>query len=134
MTGDLLIAIVDDDDLVREATVDLVRALGFAAAGFASAAELLKSEDLRQMACLITDMRMPGMSGLELYAHLVGAGTPIPTILVTAYPEDSTRTRALEAGVRYYLEKPLEAGRLFTCVRSAVGQRGEQASRDLHDE
>jgi FixJ family two-component response regulator len=134
MTGDLLIAIVDDDDLVREATVDLVRALGFAAAGFASAAELLKSEDLRQMACLITDMRMPGMSGLELYSRLAGSGTPIPTILVTAYPEDSTRLRALEAGVRYYLEKPLEADRLLACIRSAVGRDGEPASRDHQDE
>jgi FixJ family two-component response regulator len=133
MTGDLLIAIVDDDDLVREATVDLVRALGFAAAGFASAAELLKSEDLRQMACLITDMRMPGMSGLELSSHLARSGTPIPTILVTAYPEDSTRIRALEAGIGYYLEKPLEATRLLACIRSAVGQRGEPASHDRQD-
>jgi FixJ family two-component response regulator len=131
MTGDLLIAIVDDDDLVREATVDLVRALGFAAAGFASASELLKSEDLPQMACLITDMRMPGMSGLELHAHLAGSGTPIPTILVTAYPEDSTRIRALEAGVRDYLEKPLDADQLLACVRSAVGQRGKQAGQSL---
>jgi DNA-binding response OmpR family regulator len=70
---------------------------------------------------------MPGMSGLELYFQLAGSSTPIPTILMTAYPEDNVRTRALEAGVRCYLEKPLEADRLLACVRSAIGQRSEQA-------
>jgi FixJ family two-component response regulator len=126
MSGDLLIAIVDDDDSTREATVDLVRALGFAAAEFASAAELLRWKDLRQTACLIADMRMPGMNGLELYLRLAGSSTPIPTILVTAYPEANTRARALEAGVQCYLEKPLEADGLLACVRSALGHRNEQ--------
>jgi FixJ family two-component response regulator len=129
MSGDLLIAIVDDDDSTREATVDLVQAVGFAAAGFASAAELLASENLRQMACLIADVRMPRMDGLELYRHLAGSSTPIPTILMTAHPEDDTRARALEAGVQCYLEKPLEVGRLIACVRSAVGEHGGQAGR-----
>lgn len=133
MSDDLLIAIVDDDQSAREATVDLVRALGFAAAGFCSAADLLESEERRQMACLIADVQMPGTSGLELYAQLTASGTPIPTVLVTAYPDDAMRRRAMEAGVDFYLEKPLEAEGLLACVRSAIAHHGEPAARNPHN-
>ena len=122
MVGDVLIAIVDDDESARDAAVDLVKALGFAAAGFDTAAALLRSEDLRKMDCLITDVRMPGMGGLELHLELAESGISIPTILMTAYPDERVRTQALESGVKFYIAKPLEADELLSCIRSAVGR------------
>ncbi len=118
--GDLLIAIVDDDESARDATVDLVKALGFAAAEFDSAATLLGSEDLHKMDCLITDVRMPGMGGFELHRELAASGFTIPTILMTAYPEDRIRPQALGEGIKCYIAKPLEADELLSCILSAV--------------
>ncbi|WP_114943385.1 response regulator transcription factor [Microvirga calopogonii] len=129
MTDDLLIAIVDDDESAREAIVDLVKALGFAATGFASAAALLNSENLHKMDCLIADVRMPAMGGFELHRELVGLGFPIPTILMTAYPDDRVRAQALGAGVKIYLAKPLEAEELLSCIQSAIGHSGEPGKR-----
>lgn len=120
MSVNLLISIIDDDESAREAIVGLVRALGFAATEFQSAADFLRSSHLMRTACLIADMRMPGMTGLELYRHLIAAGTPIPTVLVTAYPDEAARTRALKAGIRCYLAKPLEPDALLACIRSAL--------------
>lgn len=127
MADDRIIAVVDDDLPAQEAIVDLVWALGFNAVGFGSAAELLDWEDRRRIACLIADVRLPGMGGLDLYFELAASGTPVPTVLVTAHPDDGMRIRALRAGVRFYLEKPLEADRLLPCIRSATGDRSEQA-------
>src|SRR3546814_19562098 len=107
MSANLLISIIDDDESAREAVVGLVRALGFTATEFQSAAEFLKSSHLLQTACLIADMRMPGMTGLELYRHLIAVGTPIPTVLVTPYPAAAVRARALQAGGRCSRAKPL---------------------------
>ncbi len=88
------IAVVEDDDSVREATIGLLRSHGFIAKGFASADEFLKSNRIRITSCLIADVQMPNMSGLALYGHLVAVGTPIPTILITAYPDEGrSRTR-----------------------------------------
>src|SRR3546814_16732418 len=98
MSANLLISIIDDDESAREAVVGLVRALGFTATEFQSAAEFLKSSHLLQTACLIADMRMPGMTGLELYRHLIAVGTPTPTALVTPYPDEPVLARALKAG------------------------------------
>jgi FixJ family two-component response regulator len=117
-----LIAIVDDDQSAREAVTSLVRALGFEAAAFASAADFLHSPESGQTACLIVDMRMPGMNGLDLYRHLVVAGAPPPTVLITAHPEDGGRERALAAGLRFYLSKPLDPNELLGCIRAALGQ------------
>jgi FixJ family two-component response regulator len=114
-----LISIVDDDEAAREAVVALVRVLGFTAAPFRSAAEFLKSVCLPRTDCLIADMQMPGMTGLELYRHLVAAGQSIPTILVTAYPDEAVRAFALSAGVRCFLAKPLKPDALLGCIRSA---------------
>lgn len=127
MADDRIVAVVDDDLPAQEATVDLVRALGFNAVGFGSATELLDWKDLRRMACLITDVRMPGMGGIDLHAQLAASAISVPTILVTAHPDDRTRVRALQAGVDFYLEKPLEADRLLVCICSAIGDRSEQA-------
>jgi FixJ family two-component response regulator len=115
-----LIAIVDDDESIRETTKDLLESAGFSAAVFARAASLLKSRRLSQVRCLITDMRMPKMSGLELYQHLIASNHAIPTILVTAYPDERARAQAIKANVVAYLIKPFAADELLACVRSAL--------------
>src|SRR5690349_1169986 len=92
------IAVVEDDESVREATVGLLRSHGFVAKGFASADEFLKSNRIHITSCLIADIQMPEMSGLALYGHLLLVGRAIPTILITAYPDENIRARALSAG------------------------------------
>jgi len=114
------IAVVEDDDSVREATTGLLRSYGFIAKGFPSAAEFLKSNRIRITSCLIADVHMPEMSGLALYGHLVAIGSPIPTILITAYPDDNVRTRALSAGVTGYLVKPFSERELLDCIDTAA--------------
>ena len=89
-----LVAIVDDDESLRDATSNLLQAAGFSTATFADAESFLKSVGRPRAACLVTDMRMPGMSGVQLHQHLVALGAPIPTVLITAYASDATRLRA----------------------------------------
>ena len=113
------IAVVEDDDSVREATIGLLRSNGFIAKGFSSAAEFLKSNRIRNTSCLIADVQMPGMSGLALYGSLAASGHPIPTILITAYPDDAIRARALGAGVTGYLVKPFSEKDLLDCIDMA---------------
>jgi FixJ family two-component response regulator len=115
-----VIAIVDDDHSVREALASLVRSLGYAAMAFECAEDLLKSKRRRSVSCLIADVQMPGMTGLELYHHLSASGKPIPTILITAFPEDNLRKRALASGVFGYLSKPFEGDDLLACIRAAL--------------
>lgn len=115
-----VIAIVDDDRSVREALTSLVRALGYAAIAFECAEDLLKSGRRRSVSCVIADVQMPGITGLELYHRLSASGNPIPTVLITAYPEDGARERALAAGVIGYLSKPFDENDLLACVRSAL--------------
>jgi FixJ family two-component response regulator len=117
-----LIAIVDDDESIRETTKDLLESAGFSAAVFARAASLLKSRRLSQVRCLITDMRMPKMTGLELYQQLIASGRAIPTILVTAYPDERARALAIKANVVCYLIKPFAADELLACVRRALNR------------
>jgi FixJ family two-component response regulator len=116
-----LISIVDDDGALRDAMKGLMRSLGFRVKTFASAEEFLKFQGLRNTACLIADVQMPRMSGPELHRQLIASGVSIPTILITAYPEDSVRTRALEAGVIAYLTKPFSKNDLLACMHSALG-------------
>jgi FixJ family two-component response regulator len=115
-----MISIVDDDLSVREATMDLFRAMGFTAEVFACAEDFLTSELRHNTSCLISDMRMPGMSGLELYDRLVEAGTPIPTILMTAFSNDRDKANALQAGVVGYLSKPCNETELLGFVHSVL--------------
>ena len=115
-----LIAVVDDDASVREAMMSLMRALGFLAEAFPSAEDFLKSDGLQRTSCLIADVRMPGMSGLELYRRLVASGKPIPTVLITAHSDDGVRARALKAGIICYLTKPFREDDLLGCIRSAL--------------
>jgi FixJ family two-component response regulator len=94
--------------------------LGYTVETFRSATDFLASRFLAETACLITDVNMPGMTGFELHRHLVDAGYAIPTILVTAYPDDAVRDRALRDGVVCYLSKPVDDDYLERCLRSAL--------------
>jgi FixJ family two-component response regulator len=121
MSEELLISIVEDDEPTRVSIASLVRSLGFVVAVFESAADFLNSEELPRTACLIADVRMPGMTGPELHSYLTASGTLIPTVLITAYADEAAQARALKAGVRCYLAKPLEPDELLACIRSAIG-------------
>jgi FixJ family two-component response regulator len=114
-----MIAIVEDDESVREATVSLFRSAGFSPAAFACPAEFLDAEH-GAFECLVADVNMPGMTGIELHNRLVAAGQPIPTVLITAYPDEPGRQRALKAGVCSYLVKPFNEQELLDCVQSAL--------------
>ena len=114
-----LVAIVDDDQSIRDATSNLLQSAGFLTATFADAESFLTSSEPRA-ACLVADMRMPGMSGLQLHQHLIASGASIPTVLITAYPSDATRLRAREAGIDCCLAKPFAPDELLECVRGAL--------------
>ena len=115
-----LITIVEDDEFFRESMRRLVRSLGYTAEAFPSAADFLAYRGLDETACLIADIHMPGMTGIELYGRLIEAGRDIPTILVTAYPDEAARARALKDGIVCYLLKPFDDNDLMDCVRKAV--------------
>ena len=115
-----VISIVDDDDSVRDAMKDMVESLGYAVAAFASAAEFLRSDRVRDSACLIADVRMPGMSGLELQRQLVALGNLIPIIFLTAFPGEKARDRAIKAGAIAYLSKPCSLSDLLAHIHSAL--------------
>ena len=123
MTQRHLIAIVDDDALIRETLKDLLDSAGYTSAVFSSAQRFLKSKRLATVACLITDMRMPGTTGIELHQKLVDAGHAIPTILITAYRDETLRARALRAGIRCYLPKPVTSDALLAGVDAALEAR-----------
>lgn len=116
-----LVSVVEDDLFFGQSMTRLMRSLGYAVEVFSSAADFLASPRLPETACLITDVQMPGMSGLELQKTLVDAGQAIPTILVTAFPNDIDRARALNDGVVCYLSKPIDEVRLKQCLRKALG-------------
>jgi len=115
-----LISIVDDDQLFRESMRKLVMLLGYSVEAFPSAADFLSSRSLSETACLVTDVHMPGMTGVELHGRLINLGYAIPTILVTAYPDEAVRDRALKDGVVCYLSKPVDDEDLERCFRSAL--------------
>jgi|SRR5262249_19641932 len=120
MSDRTLISIVDDDEPYRESMRRLVVLLGYTVEAFSSAADFLASHLLHETACLVTDVHMPGMSGVELHGRLIKLGYAIPTILVTAYPDEVVRDRALKDGVVCYLSKPVDDGDLERCLRSAL--------------
>jgi len=120
-----VIAIVDDDESVRDGTVDLIESMGFIAWAFARAEDFARSDRLHEISCLISDIRMPGMTGLELYNQLVKSGHDIPTILITAFPRERDRTRAQRAGVICYLTKPFNEDELLDCVRAALRPKAD---------
>jgi len=98
-----MIVVVDDDEAVRNGTQSLVRALGYRVSTFASADEFLKSEQVHDTSCLITDVQMPGLTGIDLQDHLIARGHRIPIIFITGFPEDGVRARAMKAGAVGFL-------------------------------
>jgi FixJ family two-component response regulator len=120
MTGVPLIAIVDDDDSLRNSLDNLIRSVGFRAQGFPSAEALLSSNQLHDTACLILDVRLPGMNGLELQRRIGAAKWRIPIIFITSHADGDTRARALEAGAVDYLFKPFREEQLLDAIDAAL--------------
>ena len=119
-----LVSVVEDDQFFRDSMRRLMRSVGFSVETFRSAADFLASPRLVETGCLIADVHMPGMNGDDLYRSVVNSGRTIPTILVTAYPDDDVRDRALKDGVVCYLNKPIDKDQLVGCIRSSLSPRG----------
>src|ERR1700741_3348238 len=115
-----IVAIVDDDKAVGNAIEVLMRSTGLAAQAFSSGEEFLRSSELSRTGCLVVDFDMPRMSGLDLHKNLALLGKEIPTVLITAYPSDDIRTRALQAGIICYLPKPFDESELLNCIQAAL--------------
>jgi FixJ family two-component response regulator len=115
------VSVVEDDPFFRQSMRRLMRSLGYSVEVFSSAADFLASPRFLETTCLISDVQMPVMNGIELYRSLVEAGHAIPTILVTAYPNDIDRARALKDGFVCYLSKPIDETLLKQCLREALG-------------
>ena len=115
-----LISIVEDDQFFRESLKRLIKSQGYTVEAFPSAADFLGWPRFIETACLIADVNMPAMSGIELSRHLVNGGHSIPTILITAYPNDNDRASALNDGVVCYLRKPINDEQLIRCLRAAL--------------
>ena len=118
-----LVSVVEDDQFFRESMRRLLRSMGYGVEAFASAADFLASPRLGETACLIADVNMPAMTGVELYRHLVASGHAIPTILVTAYADDDVESRAMKDGVICYLRKPVDENHLKRCLLAALSHR-----------
>jgi len=117
-----LVAIVDDDASVRATTDSLLRSLGYTVHTFASAEELLQSDRLNDLSCVITDVQMPGMNGVELQDHLRNKGYRVPFIFFTAFPDENVRARALKAGAVGFLDKPFAGRILIDCIETALNR------------
>jgi FixJ family two-component response regulator len=115
-----IVAIVDDDEAVGNAIKVLMRSIGLVAHAFSSGEKFLHSPELSRAGCLVVDFDMPRMSGLELHNNLSRLGKDIPTVMITAYPSDEMRARALQAGVICYLPKPFDESDLLDCVQTAL--------------
>jgi FixJ family two-component response regulator len=124
-----LVAVVEDDPFFRDSMRRLLKSRGYGVEVFSSAADFLTSPRTAETACLIADVQMPDMTGIELHRHLIASGCAIPTILVTAYFEDVVRSRVLNDGVVCYLPKPIDEKQLISCLRAAL-QSGETAGEN----
>jgi FixJ family two-component response regulator len=114
------VAVVEDDASVREATKHLLRLIGYTADSFPSAEDFLNSGRVQDTSCLITDVHLPGMSGVELQSRLTSVGHRIPVIFITAFPDEAIRNRVLMGGALCYLSKPLEHQSLIACLDQAL--------------
>jgi len=117
-----IIAIIDDDKSVRVATESLVMSLGYVARTFASAEEFLRSQSIDDVACLVADVQLSGMSGIELQGQLETQGYRKPIIFITAFPNDTIRARALRHGAVGFLIKPFDGNVLVECLETALGE------------
>ena len=116
----VVISIIDDDLIVRESTADLITSLGYQALTFGSGEQFLASGCLKDTACIITDLHMPGSNGLDLQSRLLAEGHRTPIIFITAYPKDAARSRALNAGAVAFLSKPFEESALISSLETAL--------------
>jgi FixJ family two-component response regulator len=123
-----VISVVDDDASVRAATDNLLRSLGYAVCTFVSAEEFLRSAHLDDTSCVIADVQMPGMSGVDLQARLLSQGYRVPFIFITAFPEKTIRARALKAGAICFLTKPFDRLTLIRCLDTALERHGGRTS------
>jgi FixJ family two-component response regulator len=117
-----VISIVDDDPSVRTATARLLRSMGFSVYAFASAQEFLSSPRLSETSCVIADVEMPRMNGVELQDYLIANGHSTPIIFITAFPHDRVRERAMKAGAVCFLSKPFDEPQLLQCVERALAR------------
>jgi FixJ family two-component response regulator len=123
-----MISIIDDDESVREATRGLLRSLGFNANAFASSEDFLQSNRINDTSCLITDIQMPGLSGVELQSLLLAQGHRTPIIFITAFPEERIRSRVLKAGAIGFLSKPFDEECLIGCLDRALSSHGSSGN------
>ena len=121
MSDSPVISIIDDDPSIRQATDGLVRSLGYRSLTFASAEDFLESDHIEDTSCVITDVQMPGLSGVELQSVLNERGSRVPMIFITAFPEDRIRRCVLEAGAIAFLSKPFEESVLIERLEAALG-------------
>jgi FixJ family two-component response regulator len=124
-----VISVIDDDASVRAATNNLLCSHGYLVHTFASAEEFLQSVHLDNSACVIADVQMPAMSGLDLLTHMRAKGYPAPFIFITAFPEDSVRARAMKAGAICFLAKPFAGPVLVNCIETALIQDRDGAEK-----
>ena len=129
MPTETLISIIDDDEDVREAIAGMMKSRGFTVEAFPSELAFLSSPNVRNASCLIVDLHYPQMTGIELHRRLVESGYAIPTILISAYLDDSIRARALADGIICYLTKPCDEDALLGCVWSAL-ERAKTVEND----
>ena len=123
-----LISLVDDDESIRRTTTLLIQSFGFQAAAFESAESLLKSRQLQETSCLIVDVQMPGMNGLQLQRHLAASGYKIPIIFITAYDNKESRQQAMQAGAVAFLSKPFNDELLLETIRATL-RDGERSAK-----
>jgi FixJ family two-component response regulator len=128
LASNAVISIVDDDKSIRNAARALLKSLGYLPATFASAEEFLRSGRLKETACLITDVQMPGMSGMDLHRHLIASGDETPVIFVTGFPDRGLCERALKAGAVGVLAKPFSEESLIACLDKAMARCRSNAS------
>ena len=115
-----MISIVDDDAFTRDAIGDLLQSVGYRTVTFQSAEQFLDSGRVGEVACLITDLQMPGMNGLDLQSQLLAAGHDTPVIFISAFPDETVRTRALNAGAFAFLSKPFLQATLIGCIDAVL--------------
>ena len=120
MPGVPLISIVDDDDALRNSLDDLIQSIGFRTQGFSSAEAFMSSNEARDTACLILDVRMPGMNGLDLQRQIVAANWRMPIIFITSHADDDARARALKGGAVAFLYKPFREAELLNAIDAAL--------------
>lgn len=119
-----MISIIDDDASVREATKGLVRSLGYEATAYQSAEDFLRSDGIDDTSCIISDVQMPGLSGLDLQERMLAEGRMTPMIFITAFPHEHVRTKALNGGAYGFLAKPFDDDKLIACLDKALAGQG----------